>query len=81
MADGGMAATGSTSSSRTLLFAYAASQPRIRILNRTEFEELTQDERGVTAIARDLDSGERISRSHAVISSAATAAARPSAKA
>ena len=28
-----------------LLFAHAAAQPRIRILNRTEFEEFTQDER------------------------------------
>src|SRR5262245_57040729 len=43
-----------------LLFAHAAAQPRIRILNRTQFEELTQDEDGVTATARDLDSGERV---------------------
>ena len=44
-----------------MLFAHAAAQPRIRILNRTEFEEFGQDEQGVTGIARDLDSGERIS--------------------
>lgn len=44
-----------------VLFAHAASQPRIRILNRTEVESFSQDERGVTAVARDLDSGERLS--------------------
>jgi 2-polyprenyl-6-methoxyphenol hydroxylase-like FAD-dependent oxidoreductase len=44
-----------------LLFAHAAAQPRIRILNRTEFEEFSQDAQGVTAVARDLDSGERAS--------------------
>jgi 2-polyprenyl-6-methoxyphenol hydroxylase-like FAD-dependent oxidoreductase len=44
-----------------ILFAYAAAQPRIRILNRTEFEEFSQDERGVVGIARDLDSGDRVS--------------------
>jgi 2-polyprenyl-6-methoxyphenol hydroxylase-like FAD-dependent oxidoreductase len=44
-----------------LLFAHAAAQPRIRILNRTEFEEFSQGSHGVTAIARDLDSGERLS--------------------
>ena len=44
-----------------ILFACAAAQPRIRILNRTEFEEFSQDERGVTGLARDLDSGARIS--------------------
>src|SRR5215216_2531328 len=41
-----------------LLFAYAAAQPRIRILNRTQFEELTQDDQGVSATVRDLDSDE-----------------------
>ena len=41
-----------------LLYEHAASQPRIRILNRTQFEELTQDECGVTAMVRNLDSGE-----------------------
>ncbi|MGZ8203154.1 MAG: FAD-dependent monooxygenase, partial [Burkholderiales bacterium] len=45
-----------------VLFAHAASQSRIRILNRTAVETFTQDERGgVIAIARDLDSGERLS--------------------
>ena len=43
-----------------VLFACAASHSRIRILNRTEVEHLSQDECGVTAIARDLDSGERL---------------------
>ncbi len=43
-----------------LLFAHAAAQPRIRILNRTQFETFTQDEDGVTAVARDLDSGETL---------------------
>ncbi len=43
-----------------LLFAHAAAQPRIRILNRTEFLEFSQDANGVTGIARNLDSGERI---------------------
>ena len=43
-----------------LLFAHAAAQPRIRILNRTQFEELTQDDNGVTAIVRDLDGDERM---------------------
>lgn len=43
-----------------VLLAHAASQSRIRILNQTEGEDLSQDERGVTAIARDLDSGERV---------------------
>jgi 2-polyprenyl-6-methoxyphenol hydroxylase-like FAD-dependent oxidoreductase len=42
-----------------VLFAHAAAQPRIRILNRTEIETFVQDERGVTATARDLDSGAR----------------------
>jgi 2-polyprenyl-6-methoxyphenol hydroxylase-like FAD-dependent oxidoreductase len=44
-----------------MLFAHAASQARIRILSRTAVESFTQDERGVTAVARDLDSGERTS--------------------
>lgn len=43
-----------------VLFAYAKSQPRIRILNRTAFEEFEQHEHGVTVTTRDLDSGERI---------------------
>ena len=44
-----------------ILYAHAALQPRIRILNRTAFEEFTQDEHGVVAQVRDLDSNERIS--------------------
>src|SRR6516162_4045990 len=40
-----------------ILFAHAAAQPRIRILNRTQFEELSQDLEGVTALARDLGTG------------------------
>jgi 2-polyprenyl-6-methoxyphenol hydroxylase-like FAD-dependent oxidoreductase len=41
-----------------VLFAHVAAQPRVRILNRTDVEEFTQDGHGVTAIARNLDSGE-----------------------
>lgn len=44
-----------------VLFAYVAAQPRVRILNRTEVDEFTQYEHGVTASAHDLDGGERIS--------------------
>jgi 2-polyprenyl-6-methoxyphenol hydroxylase-like FAD-dependent oxidoreductase len=44
-----------------VLFAHAACQSRIRILNRTAVENFTQDERGVTAVGRDLDSGKRTS--------------------
>jgi 2-polyprenyl-6-methoxyphenol hydroxylase-like FAD-dependent oxidoreductase len=44
-----------------VLFAHAASQPRIRILNRTAVENFTQDGRGVIAVARDLESGKRAS--------------------
>jgi 2-polyprenyl-6-methoxyphenol hydroxylase-like FAD-dependent oxidoreductase len=44
-----------------VLFAHAASQPRVRILNRTTVEDFAQDERGVTAVACDLDSRERTS--------------------
>jgi 2-polyprenyl-6-methoxyphenol hydroxylase-like FAD-dependent oxidoreductase len=43
-----------------LLFAEASSRPRIRILNRTEFVEFSQDADGVTSTARDFDSGETI---------------------
>jgi 2-polyprenyl-6-methoxyphenol hydroxylase-like FAD-dependent oxidoreductase len=43
-----------------LLFAHAAAQPRIRILNRTQFEELIQDDDGVTAVVCAMDSGERL---------------------
>lgn len=41
-----------------VLFEHAASLPRVKILNRTEIEDFTQDADGVTATARDLDSGE-----------------------
>ena len=44
-----------------VLFECAKAHPRIRILNRTEFEELSQDDDGVTGIARNLESGERLS--------------------
>jgi 2-polyprenyl-6-methoxyphenol hydroxylase-like FAD-dependent oxidoreductase len=44
-----------------VLFAQAASQPRIRILNRTAVGNFVQDERGVTALARNLDSDEALS--------------------
>jgi len=40
------------------LFAHAARQPRIRILNRTVVEAFSQDDNGVAAIARSLDGGE-----------------------
>jgi 2-polyprenyl-6-methoxyphenol hydroxylase-like FAD-dependent oxidoreductase len=41
-----------------VLFAHVAAQPRVCILNRTDITEFTQDGEGVTAAARDLDSGE-----------------------
>lgn len=44
-----------------VLFAHVAAQPRVQILNRTEFENFTQYEQGVTANAHDLDNGERFS--------------------
>ena len=44
-----------------LLFAHAASQPRIRILNRVVVEDFSQREAGVVATARNLDNGERMS--------------------
>src|SRR5262245_15292492 len=44
-----------------LLFAHATGEPRIRILNRTRFEELSQDTEGVTAVAHDLDTGAPVS--------------------
>jgi 2-polyprenyl-6-methoxyphenol hydroxylase-like FAD-dependent oxidoreductase len=43
-----------------LLFAHAAAQPRIRILNRTRFESFTEGAAGVTALAEDLDDGARV---------------------
>jgi 2-polyprenyl-6-methoxyphenol hydroxylase-like FAD-dependent oxidoreductase len=44
-----------------VMLAHARAQPRIRILNRTEVEASAQCEQGVSASARDLDSGQRIS--------------------
>jgi 2-polyprenyl-6-methoxyphenol hydroxylase-like FAD-dependent oxidoreductase len=41
-----------------ILFAHAASLPRIRIINRTAFESYAQDEAGVIAQCRNRDSGE-----------------------
>jgi 2-polyprenyl-6-methoxyphenol hydroxylase-like FAD-dependent oxidoreductase len=43
------------------LFAHAAAQPRIRMLNRAMFEDFSQTEQGVTAVVHDLDSGARVS--------------------
>ena len=43
-----------------LLFSQAASEPRIHILNRTQFEEFSQNDACVTSIARRLDDGTRI---------------------
>jgi 2-polyprenyl-6-methoxyphenol hydroxylase-like FAD-dependent oxidoreductase len=43
-----------------VLSAHAASQPRIRILNRTMVDDFTQYDDGVVVAAHDLDSGERI---------------------
>jgi 2-polyprenyl-6-methoxyphenol hydroxylase-like FAD-dependent oxidoreductase len=40
-----------------ILFAEAAARGNIRILSRTSFENFTQNPDGVTAQARDLDSG------------------------
>jgi len=42
-----------------VMLAHARAQQRIRILNRTEVEDLAQHEHGVVATGRDLDSGER----------------------
>jgi 2-polyprenyl-6-methoxyphenol hydroxylase-like FAD-dependent oxidoreductase len=44
-----------------ILFAHAAAHPRIRIINRMKFEEFSQNAHGVKAVARDLDSDERVS--------------------
>ena len=43
-----------------LLFSQAASEPRIRIFTRTQFEEFSQDDACVTSIARSLDDDTRI---------------------
>jgi 2-polyprenyl-6-methoxyphenol hydroxylase-like FAD-dependent oxidoreductase len=44
-----------------VLLAHAASRPSIRLLNRTEVEDLSQDGAGVTAFARNLQVGEPLS--------------------
>jgi 2-polyprenyl-6-methoxyphenol hydroxylase-like FAD-dependent oxidoreductase len=44
-----------------VLFAHVAAQPRVRILNRTEVDKFTQSDRGVSAIVRNLDSGQQMS--------------------
>jgi 2-polyprenyl-6-methoxyphenol hydroxylase-like FAD-dependent oxidoreductase len=41
-----------------VMFAHAAAMPGVRILNRTMVEGFSQNESGVAATARDLDSGE-----------------------
>jgi 2-polyprenyl-6-methoxyphenol hydroxylase-like FAD-dependent oxidoreductase len=41
-----------------VLFEHAAAMPRIRLLNRTSIEGHAQDESGVVAVARDLETGE-----------------------
>jgi 2-polyprenyl-6-methoxyphenol hydroxylase-like FAD-dependent oxidoreductase len=43
-----------------ILFAHAAAQPNITILNRVAVERVTQDEAGATAHGRNLDSGEAV---------------------
>ncbi len=43
-----------------ILFAHAQTVPGVTILNRVEFLELAQDGAGVTATARDLDTGETL---------------------
>jgi 2-polyprenyl-6-methoxyphenol hydroxylase-like FAD-dependent oxidoreductase len=40
-----------------ILFANATARPRIKLLNRTEFRGLVQDEAGVTADVCDLETG------------------------
>jgi len=40
-----------------VMFAHAAAMPGLTILNLTDVEEVEQDTRGVTATARDLDTG------------------------
>jgi 2-polyprenyl-6-methoxyphenol hydroxylase-like FAD-dependent oxidoreductase len=41
-----------------ILFEHAAAQANVRMLNRTSIDAFAQDEGGVTATARDLDTGE-----------------------
>ncbi|MDX2204071.1 MAG: FAD-dependent oxidoreductase [Hyphomicrobiaceae bacterium] len=44
-----------------VLFAHARAMPQITLLNRVQVESVAQDAAGVTATARDLDSGETLS--------------------
>ena len=44
-----------------VLFAHAAAQPHIHLLNRAMVDEIVQRDNGVTVVARDLDSNARIS--------------------
>jgi len=44
-----------------VLFAHVAAQPLVRIFNRTELDQFSQHEHGVTAGGRNLDRGEPIS--------------------
>ncbi|MEZ4711226.1 MAG: FAD-dependent oxidoreductase [Caldilineaceae bacterium] len=41
-----------------ILFDHAVAMPKLRLLNRTQVEEVTQDEAGVRATARNLDTDE-----------------------
>lgn len=41
-----------------ILFEHAASTPRLTILSRTCFDQFSQDDTGVTALAHNLDGGE-----------------------
>ncbi len=43
-----------------ILFDHAAQMPKLRTLNRTRIESLTQDEDGVVALGLDLDTGEAV---------------------
>jgi 2-polyprenyl-6-methoxyphenol hydroxylase-like FAD-dependent oxidoreductase len=44
-----------------ILFEHASGMAKIKILNRTSIDSYEQDNSGVTAVARDLDSGETYS--------------------
>jgi 2-polyprenyl-6-methoxyphenol hydroxylase-like FAD-dependent oxidoreductase len=43
-----------------VLFAHAVAMPGVRVLNRTQLVDFTQDENGVVATAEDLDGGEKL---------------------
>src|SRR5262245_25132682 len=44
-----------------LLFAHAAAQQRVRVLHRSQLEDFVQNEAGIIATVRDLDSGDTLS--------------------